>query len=127
VTVFFSHLQVWFVSCAFLVPNFSWQSSSTEENKPVAIWFALSDSGRGKLSFEPFAQVARGKLAGIPDACKEDDPKYHKFSERYLKSGTSYECGQAGPRRGKFSLRPQLTLSGIMRLLSPEPLGYAGE
>jgi len=112
VIVFFSHLRVWFVSCVFLVPTFSWQSSSTEENKPVAIWFALSDSGRGKLSFEPFAQVTQGKLASIPDACKEDDPKYRKFSERYLKSGTSYEARAGGAAAGKVSLTPSVDALG---------------
>jgi hypothetical protein len=72
------------------------------EEKPVTVWFVLSDSG-GKINVDPFATVTQGNLASIPNTCTSDDPKYGEFSERYLKPGASYSVWAGGAAAGKVS------------------------
>jgi hypothetical protein len=102
VAVFLFHLRVWLASWVFLVPNFCWQSPTIEIEKPVAVWFVPSDSG-GKIDVDPFATVTQGNVAGIPNACKVDDPKYKECSEGYLKPGASYFVWAGGAAAGKVS------------------------
>jgi len=110
--VYLSSLWVYLVSISLVLSTSFFQSANGSDEPRVPVWFALSDTGRGKLSLEPFAQVVQGKLTSLPDACKEDDANYRKFSEKYLKPGNSYDVRAGGAAAGKATLAPARDVSG---------------